>query len=218
MLAQWVPLHAVSCSNLIETGGCAESREIPLRVTQTCFWLLARARFCFLFSFSSIRNVFREPSDRTLLLVFVVYLLTRPQRSRSFLLIFERRTRRREARANFVIQDRGSRSSERLRSSARISDRGKSPTIVSLDAVESCVVDILRRGCGPAGRTVRRFSATFQRRFNDTEYLSRCCHPREIEGTREPFAFTSPNKRLWQHCHTTNRRGSLDHSRCGRLR
>lgn len=36
MLAQWVPLHAVSCSNLIETGGCAESREIPLRVTQTC--------------------------------------------------------------------------------------------------------------------------------------------------------------------------------------
>lgn len=34
MLAQWVPLHAVSCSNLIETGGCAESREIPLRVTQ----------------------------------------------------------------------------------------------------------------------------------------------------------------------------------------
>jgi len=37
VLAQWVPLHAVSCSNLIETGGCAESREIPLRVTQTCF-------------------------------------------------------------------------------------------------------------------------------------------------------------------------------------
>lgn len=36
MLAQWVPLHAVSCSNLIETGGCAESREIPLRVTQAC--------------------------------------------------------------------------------------------------------------------------------------------------------------------------------------
>lgn len=35
MLAQWVPLHAVSCSNLIETGECAESREIPLRVTQT---------------------------------------------------------------------------------------------------------------------------------------------------------------------------------------
>jgi len=35
VLAQWVPLHAVSCSNLIETGGCAESREIPLRVTQT---------------------------------------------------------------------------------------------------------------------------------------------------------------------------------------
>lgn len=35
MLAQWVPLHAVSCSNLIETGGSAESREIPLRVTQT---------------------------------------------------------------------------------------------------------------------------------------------------------------------------------------
>lgn len=30
MLAQWVPLHAVSCSNLIETGGCAESREILL--------------------------------------------------------------------------------------------------------------------------------------------------------------------------------------------
>lgn len=34
VLAQWVPLHAVSCSNLIETGGCAESREIPLRVTR----------------------------------------------------------------------------------------------------------------------------------------------------------------------------------------
>lgn len=30
VLAQWVPLHAVSCSNLIETGGCAESREILL--------------------------------------------------------------------------------------------------------------------------------------------------------------------------------------------
>lgn len=41
MLAQWVPLHAVSCSNLIETGGCAESREISLRVTQN-LGLLAR--------------------------------------------------------------------------------------------------------------------------------------------------------------------------------
>lgn len=30
VLAQWVPLHAVSCSNLIETGECAESREILL--------------------------------------------------------------------------------------------------------------------------------------------------------------------------------------------
>lgn len=43
MLAQWVPLHAVSCSNLIETGGCAESREIPLRVTQACSGSVARA-------------------------------------------------------------------------------------------------------------------------------------------------------------------------------
>lgn len=56
MLAQWVPLHAVSCSNLIETGGCAESREIPLRVTQTCCGCCTRemvlsSPFCF----SSIR-------------------------------------------------------------------------------------------------------------------------------------------------------------------
>ena len=51
MLAQWVPLHAVSCSNLIETGGSAESREIPLRVTQTGRALLFFFFFFFLFFF-----------------------------------------------------------------------------------------------------------------------------------------------------------------------
>jgi len=79
VLAQWVPLHAVSCSNLIETGVGAESREIPLRVTQTDCLLarllacsLARACGCgaaLLFSsplLSAARNlhpVARQPSE-----------------------------------------------------------------------------------------------------------------------------------------------------------
>lgn len=54
MLAQWVPLHAVSCSNLIETGVGAESREIPLRVTQTCLFAGAAPRARMVLSFSLV--------------------------------------------------------------------------------------------------------------------------------------------------------------------
>lgn len=66
MLAQWVPLHAVSCSNLIETGGSAESREIPLRVTQTgerrLFILFLPFFFLFL-TFLSILDFTLKQSD-----------------------------------------------------------------------------------------------------------------------------------------------------------
>lgn len=65
MLAQWVPLHAVSCSNLIETGGCAESREIPLRVTQACSECCSRDYSLSLF-FSFERTFFRPFSREPL--------------------------------------------------------------------------------------------------------------------------------------------------------
>lgn len=72
MLAQWVPLHAVSCSNLIETGGCAESREIPLRVTQNLWAALARQSFrsCF----ECAHSLARPMSRRTK----IVFEMSRP--------------------------------------------------------------------------------------------------------------------------------------------
>lgn len=67
MLAQWVPLHAVSCSNLIETGGCAESREIPLRVTQTCSGCCSLRRSHRSSLTTNRESRVHEPSDPTLL-------------------------------------------------------------------------------------------------------------------------------------------------------
>lgn len=159
MLAQWVPLHAVSCSNLIETGGCAESREIPLRVTQTCSGCCTRDPPL---SLSVLRPELRgqvarrsrsRAVGRTLLFRSSEYMPTAYWSTITLVPPhIQERAFSREARA----QDCGSRSSERPRSFARISDRRKSPTIVSLYVAENCLVDILRlRTLDPAGRIVR---------------------------------------------------------------
>lgn len=137
MLAQWVPLHAVSCSNLIETGGCAESREIPLRVTQTCSGCRSRSRL----TTNCARSFASRRADTLLLHASVPGLVNVYARSSAYP---EERAFSRETRVR--VQDCGSRSSECPRSLARISSRGNSPAIVSSNVVENCLVDILRRG------------------------------------------------------------------------
>lgn len=157
MLAQWVPLHAVSCSNLIETGECAESREIPLRVTQNFFSKLHALWSLPQFLASNMRAVAREKtcesSDGGLL--YGVFRLVADRARSSSYLYSERFADHLERTSR--AQDHKSRSSVRSRSFARLGCE-KSPTIVSL-AARSCLVVILRPGLRPAGYpTIRHFA------------------------------------------------------------
>lgn len=156
MLAQWVPLHAVSCSNLIETGGCAESREIPLRVTQACSECCSRdcslslSLFLFrthLFPSALARAAYGSDGRRLLCRVSDAFNDRASSYSRASAHTHTRARVFSIEIGTWQTQNRESRSSERPRSSStRISNRGKSlPTIVvSLTIAEDRLVDILR--------------------------------------------------------------------------
>lgn len=160
MLAQWVPLHAVSCSNLIETGGCAESREIPLRVTQA--WPPDAARAIVLSLSLSLfplrtRSLFvRSRASRSRIRRMETPLIRVSDACSTIAPPHVRARAHRHTRTparvssmeigTWRTQNRDSRSERPRSSSARISSRGKSlPTIVvSLTVAEDRLVDILR--------------------------------------------------------------------------
>lgn len=194
MLAQWVPLHAVSCSNLIETGGCAESREIPLRVTQTCFdcWL---ARDGSLLSLSFLRLEcalsFYEPSDRRLL--FVVYL-TLPQRSRSFLLIF-RCTRPSRSLTHVVY----SRSRITILGTPAFFRANLRPREIADDRLTGCHRELRSRHLTTRMRSCRQDCPTFQRRF--TIMQSTCRGVIRVEHASRPLSQAPHRTRLAHLAH-----------------
>lgn len=109
------------------------------------------------------------------------------------------------------VQDCGSRSSECPRSFARISGRGKSPTIVSLNLARYCLVDILRRGPSilPAGLS-DVFSDLSPWRQVPSDPMR--CHSRgctECRETSESSAFGAPDlTETKRYTGTWSRRGA----------